>query len=185
MSQPTILLATEDFTGMPIISSDSGQQIGQVSDVVVDPQKQQISAFLVGSDNPQQAQAVLFKDVSEIVSNTIFVKDPQAVKPAHQAVKFEQQNGKASQLVQQKVVNKQGQELGQVVDFYFDPTKGKVKQVEYKTGQDGQSQRVRLEAKEIKFKNNFVEVKPKEQSTSQEGGNPITKVVTSLKEKIT
>lgn len=185
MAQTSVLLATDDFTGMPIISSESGQQIGKVSDVVVDPKKQEISAFLVGSDNPQQAQALPFKEVTEIVSNTVFVKNQQAIKPAQQAVKLEQQNGTASKLTQQKVVSKEGQELGQVVDFYFDPTKGKVKQVEYKTGQNGQSQRVRLEAKEINFKETFVEVKPKKSSNSQNGENPITKTVNSIKEKIT
>ncbi len=183
MADLDLLLKTSDFTGMPIISSENGKQIGIISDVVVDPKKQKISAFLIGNDNPQDAQALSFKDVTEVVSNTIFVKNNQSIKPANQAVKFDQQNGKSSQLVKQKVVSKKGEELGEVVDFYFDATKGDVKQVEYKTGQNGQGERVRLETKEIKFKENFVEVKPKKQSSSQEE-NPISKAVNSIKEKI-
>ena len=185
MSQPTLLMTTQNMTGMPVVSSQNGQQLGKVSDVVLDPKKKSISAFLLNSDNPQQAQAVPFKEVSEIVSNTVFVKDSQVIKPAAEVVKFEQQSGQPGKFVAQKVVDNKGKELGKISDLYFDPTKGKVEQIEYRTGNNGEQKKVRMKVKKIEFKQDIVEVKPEKQQSSQEKGNPVSKAIDSIKEKLT
>lgn len=183
MANIDILLRTTDFTGMPVISIKSGQQVAKVSDVVVDTKKRKISAFLLESDDVAHAKAVSFPEVAEIVSNHVYIKDDSVVKPAEEVVKFTKEENQAQQIVQTKVITKEGTELGKLSDLYFDPTKGDVKQIEYQTGSNGDTTRQRLKVGKIEFKKDLVEISP-ENMKGTEDENPLQKITTSIKEKI-
>ncbi len=103
-----------DLLGLPVLQSVSGERLGEILDLVYDPEQQVITGFVIDKGNwlhpPRQVPASLVKTV-----------ELEAVKTEEsQAAKIESYESQVSSLYGKQVQTVGGKVLGSVQDVVLD-----------------------------------------------------------------
>jgi uncharacterized protein YrrD len=106
--------------GRPVISVDSGERLGEIADVSLDPQQRRIAALLVRRPSGDLNE-VAFTDVHSIGSDAVMV-------PTREVLRVASEQGQSlldiDAFLRLRVVTEQGEARGTVDDAEFDPASG-------------------------------------------------------------
>jgi len=106
--------------GRPVISVDSGERLGEIADVSLDPQQRRIAALQVRRPSGDLNE-VAFTDVHSIGSDAVMV-------PTREVLRVASEQGQSlldiDAFLRLRVVTEQGEARGTVDDAEFDPASG-------------------------------------------------------------
>lgn len=115
---------------LPVLSVNEGEQLGYIKNIVVDPVKKEIIAFVINQKGLFKEDRIIpFNRVTSLGDNAVVIdKSGTAEKPANlpQIAKLLKS---PAQLINSKVVSASGKALGQVEEFWFDSS-GKITKLE-------------------------------------------------------
>jgi|GEM_PF-3119064 uncharacterized protein YrrD len=118
------MLEGKEIIGMPVVTSDTGEEIGRVKEVIVHRAKKCVVGFLLQRSGWfQHARAVPFAEVESFDKSAVMVPSTDSV------VRLEQVP-EGPRLLERKpiagsaLISRSGHEVGRVTDFFFDEDSG-------------------------------------------------------------
>ena len=108
-------------TGRKVVSRATAQDLGTVAHLLVDAQRRQVAAVIVGRG--RRAQLVDWAAVSGFGPDAVMVSDEGALRPPADERERAAANGKL-ELVGKRALTERGNELGTLDDATFDPRTG-------------------------------------------------------------
>ena len=106
--------------GRKIVSTGSAETVGQVAALVVDPRSHHVVAVSV--KKADHGDTLLWNDITAFGTDAVTVAGPEVISEANDAVK--ELAGKAHDLLDKRVLNTLGEDLGKLSDVRFDPATG-------------------------------------------------------------
>lgn len=120
---------------LAIVSIKSGEKVGKVSDLVVNPENGKFLALLL---QPEKAFAkkkiVLAEDISSIGENAIMVQDESAAVPLQDNEQIMENIEAKVKIASNKAVTYSGDLLGSIKDYEIDETSYKLSKIYVSTG---------------------------------------------------
>ncbi len=109
--------------GLAVIAVESGERIGEVSDVLLDPQERQLAVLRVrrGGRFRGDLSDVLFSELQSIGRDAVMLPHREVLRPASDE---ERATLRLDEFVGLRVVTERGEAQGTVDDAEFDPTSG-------------------------------------------------------------
>jgi sporulation protein YlmC with PRC-barrel domain len=107
--------------GRKVISRTSAQELGVVGDLLIDAQRREIAAVVIGRG--KKAQLIDWAQVSGFGPDAVMVGDEGALRPPADERERAAASGKL-ELVGKRALTERGNELGTVDDLTFDPETG-------------------------------------------------------------
>lgn len=124
---------TQDILELPLISITDGLKIGQIKELVVNPDGGTIDYLLIGGERWYEGPKVLaFNAVLGIGDDAVTTEGGEQVKL------LAEQNGagvllaRGIKVIDTRVMTKKGRFIGQVTEYLIDEETGKIKVCEYK-----------------------------------------------------
>jgi uncharacterized protein YrrD len=129
------LLRGNDIIGKPVMVQGADQQFDPVQDVIFDPEVNRLLGFVVDRrGRSSEALIALWEGVQIIGSDVIQLSSAKSVIPAMYAPPIKQMMEQENILNRVKVITTGGQELGKLVDVYFDVQTGQIEGYEVSGG---------------------------------------------------
>jgi uncharacterized protein YrrD len=120
-----MLYEATTITGLPIISLDSGQVLGSVADIIIDPENGKILGITSGSGFFNKSKkALAFNDIFELNHEAVLTRDDESLVNIDELVRIKNVIGQKIYLIGSKVVNEEGKRLGRVADFIINADLG-------------------------------------------------------------
>ena len=107
--------------GRKVLSRASAQELGVVEHLLIDAQRPQITAVIIGKG--KKAQLVEWAQLSGFGPDAVMVRDEAALRPPADDRERAAASGKLD-LVGKRVLTEKGNELGTLEDVTFDPETG-------------------------------------------------------------
>jgi sporulation protein YlmC with PRC-barrel domain len=107
--------------GRTVLSRASAQELGTVDHLLLDAQRPQITAVIIGKG--KKAQLVEWAHLSGFGPDAVMVRDEAALRPPADDRERAAADGKLD-LLGKRVLTEKGNELGPVDDVTFDPDTG-------------------------------------------------------------
>lgn len=128
------MISGRELIGMPIYSLDRGEEIGEVENLIFDPDQRKIVGFVLEEGGLfRSPQVIPFESIESIGPDAIVLKrdapldiPPEEVDPKQLKESFN--------LTGRKVVSEKGHEIGRVYDLDIDELTGTVTGIEVKRG---------------------------------------------------
>lgn len=116
----------------PIISLENGEEMGRVQGVIIDPQEIKIAALVLEQKNGRRKDAsiIAMKHVKSMGEHAVTVTHTDCIEKVSALPEFLDLMRQEIQLIGTKVLTTQGTWLGTVEEFYFEPTHGKITELE-------------------------------------------------------
>lgn len=108
-------------TGRKIISRASAQELGAVRHLLVDAQRREVTAVVIGRG--KKAQLIDWPHLSGFGPDAVMVSDEGALRPPADERERAAADGKL-ELLDKRALTERGNELGRVDDVIFDPETG-------------------------------------------------------------
>ncbi len=109
-----------EATGREVVSSSTAETVGQVAELVIDPQSHSIVAVTL--KKTQHGDTVLWSALSAFGVDAVTVPGAEVILDANDEVAA--LAGKDQRLLGKRVLNLDGEDLGKVTDVEFDPATG-------------------------------------------------------------
>lgn len=114
-----------DLIGLPIVSLRSGNTLGYVRQVVVDPEKKQVTGFLLRTGRLWRDDSALsIKHISSMGNDAITVEDDAAIVRAAQLPEVAGNISRKFRLLGNKVLTARGNLVGEVESYTINPRDG-------------------------------------------------------------
>jgi len=124
-----------DLIGKPVVSFDTGEQFETISDLIFDQNNNQLLGFVVDEGGWFSGARVLpLRNIQALGPDTLIVPDKGAVIPADTDPTISRILERNNILKGTKIVTTDGQDLGTLVDLYFDEETGTVEGYEASGG---------------------------------------------------
>ncbi|HZK43770.1 MAG TPA: PRC-barrel domain-containing protein [Syntrophomonadaceae bacterium] len=128
---------SQEIIGLPVFSIINGMKIGQVKDLVINPEEAKVDFILVGNDTWYVGARVLpFKDVMGIGEHAVTIESEATLMTITDV-------GTANNLLERnievkgnRVLTNKGNLIGVISEYEIDENTGKLYKLEYKTAQD-------------------------------------------------
>ncbi len=128
------MISGRALIGMPIYSLDRGEEIGEVENLIFDPDRRKVIGFVLEEGGLfRSPQVIPFESIESIGSDAIVLKrgapldlPPEEVDPKELKESFN--------LTGKKVLSERGQEIGTVYDLEIDEQTGTVTGIEVRRG---------------------------------------------------
>jgi uncharacterized protein YrrD len=121
------MIKGNDVIGKPVLRKEKDEQAETVHDIIFDPETNRILGFVIDEDSPlDETRIVLWEGVEKIDGNGVTLLSEKYLIPAGYAPPIQKMIAHGNMLNQSKAVTTDGQEVGQPVDVYFNPTTGEV-----------------------------------------------------------
>lgn len=125
-----MLVLSEQLTGTPVMSLQTGTQIALTRDVIIDPANLGIAACYVDGASLESEPTVLFtNDIRESGELGFIVDDSSKLMALDGLVRLQQLIDQKFKLVGMSVVDRRGTKLGKVEDYSFDPDSFMIQQL--------------------------------------------------------
>ncbi len=111
-----------EASGREVVSRSTAETVGQVSEFVIDPQSHSIVAVTL--KQTQHGDTVLWAALNAFGVDAVTVPDADVILDANDAVAA--LAGKNHRLLGKRVLNTDGEDLGDVTDAEFDPATGQL-----------------------------------------------------------
>lgn len=116
---------TRDVIGLPVICVQTGKQIGQVTDLLLN-EDWQVQAFLLGAAYWfQEATCVVWEDIIALGEDAVTVEREDVIKPFEAKSTWQLLLGGSRRIKGLPLLTVNGQQLGVVEDVYLDAKLGK------------------------------------------------------------
>lgn len=118
---------SKDLFRLPIIALQEGREIGKVKDLVIDPQKREVSALLVEDRewfrNPK---ALLYSSIKALGNDAVIVETINDVCSLSQTNELEPLLEQQVKIVDTRCISTDGRYMGRVTEFLIDTDTGKI-----------------------------------------------------------
>ena len=121
--------------GMPVVATDTAEQLGTVSGVAIDPETGRIVSVHLGGSKAS-ARFVPWDQISSFGSDAIMVEGPGAVRDVDGPIEDRVAQGNGD-VLGKRTLTDAGDEMGEVGDIQFDPTDGRLQTLDYDAGSIG------------------------------------------------
>ena len=116
-----MLIQTSTIIGLPIAAIDSESKIGQVENIVIDPESGELAGFIVKPHQLFSKNKILsIFDVIDIDKNGLVVKSEENLLNLSEIVKIERIIKKNIKIIGQRAVTESNKHLGRVSDLLID-----------------------------------------------------------------
>lgn len=124
--------AGRKLLGMSIISLESGEQIGSVKGYIINPKTIQIAAVVLEKRGGwfKDSRVITFDNIKNVGEHAITVEITKCVEKASTLPEIMALTKQDISLTGAKVISGDGNLLGTVEEFYFDPASGKITAIE-------------------------------------------------------
>jgi sporulation protein YlmC with PRC-barrel domain len=107
--------------GQPVIARDTADRVGTLDGIVIHPETRKVVAVQLGANT--SSRFIRWDDISAIGSDAIMVSHADSAHGAHSSLEERAAAGIVS-LLDKRVLDDRGDELGTVDDLEFDETTG-------------------------------------------------------------
>lgn len=160
---------SQEIIGLPVFSIINGMKIGQVKDLVINPEEGKVDYILVSNGSWYVGARVLpFKDVMGIGEHAVTTESEAMLLTITDA-------GNANNLLERnievkgnRVLTNKGNLIGVVSEYEVDENTGKIHKLEYKTAQDESKIDIILAEDVLTFGSDVIVVKER---TDKHDGN--------------
>ncbi len=129
-----MLLPKDKFINTPIMSLQTGGQLGIVSDLLVDPRNLSVIALIVSGqnlvDNPSYLMTI---DIREMGPMGIIVDSSDVLFPAEDVIRIQEVVDFGFDINNIKVKDQKGTLIGKVIDYTLDSLDQKIQQLTVKS----------------------------------------------------
>ncbi|HHU31658.1 MAG TPA: hypothetical protein GXZ50_03190 [Clostridia bacterium] len=124
--------AGRKLLGMSIISLESGEQIGSVKGYIINPKTIQIAAVVLEKRGGwfKDSRVITFDNIKNVGEHAITVEITKCIEKASTLPEIMALSKQDINLTGAKVISGDGNLLGTVEEFYFEPTSGKITAIE-------------------------------------------------------
>lgn len=131
-----MVLKASGVIGINIISLDKGEKVGEINDIIYDPENQNIKAFLIDEGGWfSEARVIPFEKVQKIGTDAITINTSQDIKKGSEIPDpLSSVSERNSKIRKMNVVTEEGNNIGRVTDVIFDTQTGKVEEYEISKG---------------------------------------------------
>ena len=147
-----MLVKGKDVIGLKVVTLDKGEKLENVNEIVYDPQDHYVKALIIDNGGWfSDAKVILYPDIKSLGKDAIIVESDRVVKKASDVQQRIARIVKDDNfLTKNKIVTEDGTELGQVSDILFEPSTGKVRELEVSQGiKNLQSGKKRVKVEDI------------------------------------
>jgi sporulation protein YlmC with PRC-barrel domain len=109
--------------GQPVIARDTADRVGTLDGVVIDPETGKVVAVQLGAK--KSSRFIRWDDVSAVGSDAIMITHADSARDAHGSLEERAAAGIVS-LLDTRMLDDRGDELGTVDDLEFDETTGTI-----------------------------------------------------------
>lgn len=122
--------------GLQVLTIEQGKKVEDVDDLIYDPSSQKVVALLVsGGGIFSEAKVIPFNQIKSIGKDAVIVQSEDVLENASQmGKKVASIAGDGIYLSKTKVITKEGTNLGEIDDIFFDSQTGKVEEFEVSQG---------------------------------------------------
>ena len=119
----------KDLLGLPVLETESGTQIGEVKEVIIDLDQAAVRGIIVANANWFTCeQGIEFNDLSSIGRDAVMVRSEAVVQAAAVfAETADNQVYRLDELADKPIYTESGLQLGMLVDLGFEPVTGEIK----------------------------------------------------------
>lgn len=122
-----------ELIGLPVLSLDSGKQIGEIHDLTVNIGKAALCGLLVSADTWfSECRSILFADIFRMGTDAIMLRDASCLQP----LSLLEQEGcfRIQELAGKTIYTETGLYLGTLTDIFLQPLTGELKGYELSDG---------------------------------------------------
>jgi uncharacterized protein YrrD len=158
---------TQEILGLPVFSIMDGKKIGQVKDLVINPEDGKVDFILVSNGTWYVGARVLpYKSVMGIGEHAVTTESEGQLSLINDTAAANNLLQRNIVVKGNRVLTKQGNLVGVVSEFSIDETTGKITRLEYKTAQDESKVEI-IEADQVlTFGSDVIVVKERKSSES-------------------
>lgn len=130
-----MLKQASSIINLPIFALDTKTRVGQVYDLIVDPQTGRILAFLIKKKGIFRIAKILAtEDIYNLEANTVVIEKADLITPPEEVVRAKQVLQDKIKIINNKVISESGTYLGKVENFVFDSANYILVKLYVKTG---------------------------------------------------
>lgn len=128
---------SQEIIGLPVFSVLDGKKIGQVKDLVINPEEGKLDFILVSNGSWYSGARVLpYKAVMGIGLHAVTTESDSLMTNISETASAHSLLQRNIEIKGNKVLTNRGNLIGIVIEYEVDETTGKVTQLEYRTAQD-------------------------------------------------
>lgn len=128
---------SQEIIGLPVFSVLDGKKIGQVKDLVLNPEEGKLDFILVSNGSWYSGARVLpYKAVMGIGLHAVTTESDSLMTNISETASAHNLLQRNIEIKGNKVLTNRGNLIGIVIEYEVDETTGKVTQLEYRTAQD-------------------------------------------------
>lgn len=128
---------SQEIIGLPVFSIIDGKKIGQVKDLVINPEEGKVDFILVSNHNWYVGARVLaYKSVLGIGEHAVTTERDNLLTPINETANANKLLERNIELKGNRVLTNRGNLIGVVSEYIVDEDNGKISRLEYRTAED-------------------------------------------------
>lgn len=122
-----MLLQASQIIGLPVGATNTQERVGNIADLVIDPDTGRLLGFIVKSGVLGSIRKVLsYHDVTNIDHTAVLVREPEVLLPPEEVDPIKKALKDGRPVLRQRVVTEGGTKLGKVFDLVLNTDAGMV-----------------------------------------------------------
>lgn len=164
-----MILNGANIIGADVILKKNQQKIAKIQDIVLNPKKYKIDAFLLADG--QSGKVLPFKDAQSITADTVTVESEDVMKSADDVIQKTSEQ-KKNYMADTHVKDKKDEDYGRMQDVYFDTASGEVTELVVNDNNDNAASEKLIKKEDIvSVGDSSIQVKPQKQKSMSEEKN--------------
>ena len=116
-----------DIIGLPVLETETGMQIGEITEVIVDMEAAFVGGFIVAGKNWFTTERILaFEDLISVGRDALMVRNQQVVRQLNTLI-MNHNKYYLRDLFDKQIFTDSGLRLGVLADIFFDHITGEIK----------------------------------------------------------
>jgi uncharacterized protein YrrD len=115
-----------DVIGRSVVSSEGGERIGRVSDVLLDPGSHRVVGLVLSGGVFKSEQVLRYADVQTLGRDAVIARGSEGVLDAEEWRRQGVEAFRSSTLTHKRVLTTGGRDLGEIDEVYLDDQSGAV-----------------------------------------------------------
>lgn len=116
MTQENLTQSVRELQGTKIIASDTGNQVGTISDVMLDPTSMDLAAIVISEMGSSEKSLISFGEISKWENDAIFVKTKDAFQDADEQENLGKWRSVVNQILKMDVQSSKQKRIGKMND---------------------------------------------------------------------
>lgn len=129
------MISGRELIGMPIFSLDRGEEIGEVENLIFDPDQRKVVGFVLEEGGLFRSPEVIpFESIESIGPDAIVLKRSASLEAPFDEIDLKQVKKEGFNLTGRRVISDRGHEIGTVYDLEISESTGAVTGIEVRRG---------------------------------------------------